>query len=298
MRVDLSQLKQKHKFFLACAIVSFAVFTLVFIFAPLTKAPFPQIVEISKGSTLNQAASLLKDRNLIYSEFVFKALVVLQGGKRNIVAGDYYFTNPHGTASLARRFVKGNFGLELEKITIPEGLTNKQIANLFKLQFSLFDDEYFLKNAPQGYLFPDTYSFFPNVSAKSVIGRMQDVFSTKTERIKNDATVLKRNFANIVILASILEEEAKPEDMKMVSGVLANRLAINMPLQVDAATSTYKSKGIPLVPISNPGLDALEAALYPTKNDYLYYLSDLKGKIYYAKTFDEHQTNRELYLNK
>ncbi len=279
-------------------VIVFSAFVASLLLTPPSDFPFPKIVEVPKGTTLGQVATLLKNDHIIHSPFLFKVLVFIQGGKRSIVAGDYYFTKPGGTGNISSRFVKGVFGLELMKVTIPEGLTNIQIAKILSQQFSLFDTEYFLKNAPQGYLFPDTYYFFPNVSAKSVIGRMQDVFNTKTEIINNEAVSLKRNFANIVVIASILEEEARPDDMKMVSGVLANRLAINMALQVDAATSTYETRGIPLTPISNPGLVALDAALHPTKNDYLYYLSDLKGKIYYGKTFDEHQRNRELYLNK
>jgi UPF0755 protein len=69
-------------------------------------------------------------------------------------------------------------------------------------------------------------------------------------------------------------------------------------LKDDSPYNTYTNKGLPPGPIANPGIEAIEAALYPEKTDYLYFLSDLRGKMYYAKNFDGHQRNRELYLRK
>jgi len=121
-------------------------------------------------------------------------------------------------------------------------------------------------------------------------------------------------------MASILEGEAlTTSDRKLVAGVLWRRLEIGMPLQVDATFSyvngkttfeltlddlkidspynTYKYKGLPPTPINNPGLNSINAALYPTKTKYLYFLSGNDGKMHYARTFEEHKRNRQLYLN-
>lgn len=274
-------------------------FLVTFIYTPPVRFTNETVVDIPKGVGLSEVARILKQNNIIASEFFFKILVVLQGGTRTIVAGGYYFEHPEGLANVSSRLVQGISGLELTRITIPEGYTNEQIADAFALQFHLFDKEYFLRNAPQGYLFPDTYSFYQNVTAKGVLGRMQDVFNTKTESVREEAESLNKSFANAIVIASLLEEEVQtPEDKKLVSGIIQNRLAIDMPLQIDTASTTYRERGLPKTPISNPGLESIDAALHPTKSDYLYYLSDLKGRIYYAKTFDGHQTNRERYLNK
>ncbi len=69
-----------------------------------------------------------------------------------------------------------------------------------------------------------------------------------------------------------------------------------MALQVDSATSTYAVRGLPHGPLSNPGLDAITAALEPEKSPYLYFLTDKEGNVHYAKTFDEHKTNIATYL--
>jgi len=67
-------------------------------------------------------------------------------------------------------------------------------------------------------------------------------------------------------------------------------------LKIDSPYNTYVYKGLPPGPISNPGLDAIIAAIEPTKSSYLYYLSDKNGVMHYAKTFDEHIANKSKYL--
>ena len=69
-----------------------------------------------------------------------------------------------------------------------------------------------------------------------------------------------------------------------------------MPLQTDAAPETYKVKGLPKNPISNPGLEAINSAINPQNSSYLYYLHDKDGNIHYAKNFEEHKANKLKYL--
>jgi UPF0755 protein len=120
-------------------------------------------------------------------------------------------------------------------------------------------------------------------------------------------------------LASIIEREANsPESMKMVSGILQNRLTIDMPLQADASIeyildkplnallpedlkidspyNTYLNRGLPPTPIGNPGLTAIEAVLEPTLSKYLFYITDETGEFHYAEDFDQHRANIQRYL--
>lgn len=129
-----------------------------------------------------------------------------------------------------------------------------------------------------------------------------------------------RSLEDIIVMASILEGEAKTrEDMEIVSGILWKRIEIGMPLQVDTSFvyilgkatedltlsdlevkspyNTYLYKGLPPGPISNPGLDSIRAAVNPTTTPYLYFLTGNDGKMYYARTFDEHVKNKQKYLN-
>jgi UPF0755 protein len=121
-------------------------------------------------------------------------------------------------------------------------------------------------------------------------------------------------------MASLVEEETRtPADRRLVAGILWKRIKLGMPLQVDAVFpyingkntyevtardlkidspyNTYLYPGLPIAPIANPGLDSIKAAIEPAESPYLYYLSDRAGAMHYAKTFEEHKRNRELYLN-
>ncbi|MFA4890318.1 MAG: endolytic transglycosylase MltG [Candidatus Paceibacterota bacterium] len=173
------------------------------------------------------------------------------------------------------------------RITIPEGYTTKDIAERLK-NFRNFNKEEFLKIAEdkEGYLFPDTYFFTSKEMPEEIIEKMENNFKVKAGDVQKD----------ILIMASIIEKEARnKEDRRIISGILWKRLKINMPLQVDVSLYTYDNKGLPPMPICNPGLDAIDAAKNPVDSKYWYYLSDKKGVTHFARTFEEHKRNRAKY---
>lgn len=257
------------------------------------------IVEIKKGSTLNTAALDLETAGYIRSPFWFKVFVTIFGGSRSVIAGDYFFDSSIDVQKVAWRIIHGTFGLTPIKITIPEGLTNAQTAELFKKQFTFFDTKVFTEKAKQGKMFPDTYFFLQNAKAEAVIERMEQNFNDKVATLATDIASSSHPFDEVLVMASIIEDEANTEESrKIIADILWRRISIGMPLQVDSATTTYKQKGLPKEPITNPGIGAIIAALHPKKNAYLYFLSDLHGNMYYAKDFDGHQRNRELYFKK
>ncbi len=135
--------------------------------------------------------------------------------------------------------------------------------------------------------------------------------------------------AQAVILASLIEREAiSDEERPYIAGILLNRIEIGMPLQVDATVqyaigskrcvskidcdwwqtptradleivspfNTYTFTGLPQAPIANPGIMSLRAALEPVDSDYLYYIHDPEGRIHYAETLEEHNSNVAQYL--
>ena len=182
------------------------------------------------------------------------------------------------------------------------------------------------KRSYEGYLFPDTYEFSPDVSAADVVTRMRLRFKEIWTEIEQDMANAspdqlraEDSLPRIVTMASLLEKETKPgPDRALVSGILWHRVDIGMALQVDAVFgyiksvdtyhpsgkdldidspyNTYRHKDLPPGPIGNPGKDALRAALMPKESSYLYYLSDRDGAVHYAKTFEEHKANKEAYL--
>jgi UPF0755 protein len=211
-------------------------------------------------------------------------------------------------------------------VTIPEGLRSEEIAARFAsglYKDSSFTSE-FLKAAKgkEGYLFPDTYLFPLDVTPTTIMQKMTETFTAKTQGLTVQGSNL--TFSQAVILASLLERETKTDtERPIVAGILINRLNLGMPLQVDASVqyavgtpadwwpiitlndlkvnslyNTYKYAGLPPAPIANPGLSSFKAALNPAQTDYLYYISDTSGQIHYAKTLAEQNANIAKYLGK
>ena len=202
-------------------------------------------------------------------------------------------------------------------------LANSSLA-LADLTTGDFKKDYdFLATAPnstslEGYLFPDTYHFEKNASLETAVRKMLDNFDKKLSAdLREEARGQSKTIFEIVTMASIIEKEViTADDMKLVSGVLWKRLDIGMPLQVDATVvytvgrgeltyddlktdtpyNTYTRKGLPKGPISNPGLLAIQAAIYPTPSDYLYYLSKPTKETVFSRTLDEHNKAKEKYL--
>jgi len=270
--------------------------------------PSGAAIAIEKGKGLAEISGKLKKEGFIKNKYAFALYARVFNKSKKIKYGKYLFNEPVSIFSLLSRFTKGEFGFKPVKVTVAEGLTVKKIAELLG-DFENFDKEEFLEKTVnmEGYLFPDTYLFLPFAETEQIIGTMTDNFKKKAGDVGKD----------IVIMASLIEKEV-PDigDRKIVSGILWKRLKLGMALQVDAVFpyitgkqkvlsddlkidspyNTYLHKGLPPGPISNPGLDAVEAAKNPQETSYLYYLSGKDGKTHFAKTFAEHLKNKEKYL--
>jgi UPF0755 protein len=300
-------------------LLSFVVF-LIQIISP-ADFPIKTIYIVEKNTGLSAISSDLKAKNIIKSEFLFKGFSVLFGGTKGLIAGDYALNERETVLTLAWRMSDGDFDLQPIKITIREGLNIYEIADLLSANLTDFDKAEFLVIAEkeEGYLFPDTYLFLPNISAMEIIKAMKKNFTDQVKTIESQMVSFNRPYSDIIKMASIVEKEAMTVDQKkMVAGILWNRLDQNMPLQVDAsfkyingkvtkdltladlkidsAYNSYLYKGLPPTPISNPGLKSILATINPEKTDYLYFLSDHNFSMYYSKTYNEHLQKKEIYL--
>ncbi|MEI7765093.1 MAG: endolytic transglycosylase MltG [bacterium] len=276
-----------------CGILFFYV---IFFTAPL-RFPKGEVVSIKQGENLRVISLGLKEKKIIRSRIAFEAFVIMFGGEKHIAIGDYLLESRLPVFEVARRIVEKDRRLASVKLTIPEGFDNNQIAELASMKLKNFNSKNFLTNGKEGYLFPDTYFFFSSDEEQDVLKYMSDNFNKKIKTVSKDITTSGKTENEIIIMASIIEREAKGDaDRVYISGILWNRIKKNMPLQVDAAPQTYKTKGLPNEPISNPGMEAIKASIYPVVSNYLYYLHDKDGVIHYARTFEEHKKNKLKYL--
>ncbi|HEY4528298.1 MAG TPA: endolytic transglycosylase MltG [Candidatus Paceibacterota bacterium] len=270
---------------------------LVFVFAPPLNFPEGALVNIEDGSGLEEIAQNLEEEGLIRSPFWFRASAILFGGERAMKAGEYYFEEKESAPEIAWRIWRGRYGVEVRRVTVHEGLTVKEISNIFGEDFPNFNNEAFEKKAREGYLFPDTYFFPITVNEDRVIKLMRDNFVRKIFTVLPQVEEEGLDLDEVIIMASILEAEvATRQDKEIASGILWKRLKLGMLLQVDSHMWTYEFKGLPEEPINNPGLISIEAAIHPTSTPYLYFLTGNDAKTYYAKNYDEHKKNIDKYI--
>lgn len=257
-----------------------------------------QEIQLEQGTNTTQVALELRDKDIIRSSIVLRGILKFRGTGGKLVPGEYLFDKPQNIFAVASRITNGDFEMPQKKVTIPEGSTNVEISKLILKTFPNFDVETFLNGAgkDQGYLFPETY-FFLSTSTDDIIKDMTTTFDTETHDLQMEVKAQGKNWNDVVILASILEGEVRTtQDRKIVSGILQKRLSMGMGLQVDVSPITYKQTGLPEYPISNPGLDTLDAVVNPTDTAYLYYLTGTDGLMHYSKDFNGHKKNIQKYL--
>lgn len=246
---------------------------------------------------LRNASLKLKEEHIIRSRIAFEAFVIIYGGEKHIIPVNYLFENKLPVWQVARRLTKGESHIAPVVATIPEGFDLHQISDILAPKLMNFNKNKFLSEAREGYLFPDTYFFLVTANEMDVLKSMSENFEKKISSINSVIISSGKTEKQIVTMASIIEREAKGNiDRGFISGILWRRFNAGRPLQVDAASETYKMVGLPKNPISNPGLEALKAAIYPEHSPYFFYLHDRNGSIHYAKNFAEHEINRLKYL--
>lgn len=259
----------------------------------------PTVIHVSEGQSVNKFAKELEERKVVKSQMILKFFLVLFKADKNIDRGDYLFDEAIPVWKVAWMLSQGDHNIDPIKITFREGITNREIIEILSDKLQNFRKDLFLSDekVKEGYLFPDTYFFYPFTTTDEIVGEMTNNFSNQVKTLDKDIQNSGRSLSDIIIMASILEKEAKgKEDINVVSGILWSRISKGMPLQVDAWPDTYKNKGLPNEPIANPGLSSIKAALYPENSDYLFYLHGKDGKVHYAKTYSEHKININKYL--
>ncbi|MDP4007013.1 MAG: endolytic transglycosylase MltG [bacterium] len=267
------------------------------IFSPKDSSSLKETVfVVTKGEGTRDIAFHLEQGGLIPSAPLFRLFVLTTGISDRLQAGTYLLSSSMSPFEISRKLAAGD--VLKERITILEGWTIENIAQYLE-QKSLFSAKNVLAYADfEGYLFPDTYLIGKDEELRNVIGRILQNFDIKvTTELRNEIERQGKNLSDIVIMASLLEKELQTlEDKKIAANILWKRLDIGMALQVDASPITYEERGLPEAPIANPGLQSIQAAVYPTESPYWYYLSTPEGKTIFSETLEEHNTAKALHL--
>lgn len=290
------------------------------IFTPLNSQSAEQSFTIEKGEGLREIAADLEKEGLIRNKIYFEYYVLYRGWAARLQAGEYLLSPSLDITQIAETIVEGGAASQEITITIPEGFTLKQIdARLTKA--GLIEAGELLKQSQlEGYLFPDTYRFNQETALDEIVSKMRNNFDRKlSQDLRDEITRQGKTIKEIIIMASLLEKEvATDQDRRIVSGIFWQRLKDNYPLQscatiayvlgidkwrysvtdtkVESPYNTYQNIGLLPGPICNPGLSAIEAAVYPEPSDYYFFLSKPDGETVFSQTLEEHNENKDKYL--
>jgi len=290
-------------------------------------------ITIPKNSTARGVAQILSKNQIVRTSSEILFWLKILGKEGSIRSGRYRLPVYKNPIYVIQKLVQG--GRSDITITIPEGLTLKEIAEILYKKNLIGDQNKFLKlcnnknliknlglNVPslEGYLFPDTYSFEENEGDSKIISKM---VQNLKRQIKKVTTIPLDSLQTIIIIASLVEKEARyDEERPIIARVFFNRLKLNRPLEscptviyaeklknpnlpitnllekdlkFNSPYNTYIHLGLPPGPICSPGMSSIKAALYPADVDYLYFVSRGDGYHHFSKTYKEHLSAKEYY---
>lgn len=290
----------------------------------------PVSFTIPAGSSFDQVIDTLTTRGLVAFPLGFEVAARVRGDDREIRAGRYRVPGDIGWTPLLDHLVAGR--VVTVPLTIPEGFTLRQIAPRVaqltgvparEVERRLEDpgaaSQWSVPGPTlEGYLFPETYRFAPEVPVERVVRAMVEGYRRfwTAERLARAADLgLSRR--EITTLASIIQGEARRiEEMPTISGVFHNRLRLGYLLQADPTVqyalgrwrepllysdidsvanhpyNTYTQPGLPPGPIGTPGEAALVAALEPAEVEFLYFVARPDGSHTFTSSLAEHNRAR------
>ena len=303
----------------------------LFFLGPAGKSETPQVFVIPEDQYGFDISKSLMEQRLIKNEKAFRFLFTNFTAGKEIKPGGYRIS-PNMNARQVLTKITGK--PDLVWLTISSCQRKEQIGEKLAkaLEWSAYEldqwntlykdtkTEYF-----EGVYYPDTYLLPIDESPAEIAQRFINNFNAKFSPL-SDAYIAKNiKWTTGLKIASLIAREAGGKsDMKLISGIIWNRLNDEMPLQIDATMqytlgknangswwgsinieqkqsdspyNSYKVKGLPPTPICSPNIDAIEAALNPEETDCIFYLHDATGQIHCAKTYAGHLKNISTYLN-
>lgn len=274
-----------------------------------------------RAADIDKVSGILRDYGVINYKWLFKLYSSFSSADEQLDPGNYVLKTNYDYRAMVKKMQKGSGAMLQTLVTLPEGYSMEQIftkleendvcdkADLYEAAANASYSYAFLEGAEtgnalrlEGYLFPDTYYFYVDMQASSVINKFLSAMHYKvTEEMLQQAANMGMSFRDILTVASIVEKEAaNDEERALIASVIYNRLNNNMMLQMDSIIhyglalagrgdetismdliqqldspyNCYKNVGLPPNPISNPGMASIQAALHPAATNYLYFALD------------------------
>lgn len=295
------------------------------------------IVVIPKDTGAGGVGSILAKRGVVSSGFFFDVRTLIDGKRSDLHAGRYVLKHDMSYSEAIAALSGQVPDVAVTKVMIPEGETRSGIAQIVKKDGLKGDYMRASRRVPgfnptvygarkgtpslEGFLFPATYEVGVHANVSTLISEQLEAFH---ERLTGEFVMAARKLGitpyELLIVASMIEREAKlPKDRPDIAAVIYNRLRLGMPLGIDATiryalndwtgplsesqlhvNSPYNTrlhKGLPPTPISNPGIESLEAAAHPAKVGYLYYVNgaDGCGDLVFSDSYAEFEHDTALY---
>ena len=309
----------------------FLIHIYTFLYTPPSIEGTVKTIVIPQGASFSVVARELEKEGIIKDAGKFYYLAKFKGTITKIKAGEYEYTTSLLPSEVLNRMVNGQ--VKEYAVTIPEGYNIKDIAMLLD-NINIAEKSGFLEKAfdrvfaaslgidgsdVEGYLFPDTYRFTRGMTSEEIIRKMAQRFDTVYAEIAHKKpSGLKMSKKQIITLASIIEKETGDgRERPLISAVFHNRIKKGMRLESDPTViygitgfngnltrkdlltktpyNTYKIYGLPPGPIANPGRTSLEAAINPSPDIYLYFVSKNDGSHYFSRNLKEHNMAVQFY---
>ena len=284
-------------------------------------------VVVEPGMTARQVSLALERSQVIDSARAFERFLEGRGDATRLQVGTYRFPGPQTYDQVADTLVM-KAASDLRDIVIWDGFTLADIDGML-VSANLARPGAFLEAArklasdrglpfAEGWFLSGKYTVLGGDAARSLAAAMHTALMDAVRPHLGVVSDTDMVLADIIIIASMIQRETNnTEEMPQIAGIIYNRLALDMPLGIDATTryelndwknpleeadleaqtpyNTRRKTGLPPTGIGSPGKTALEAAIYPAQHDWYYYLHGTDSQIHYARTYEEHKENIKRY---
>lgn len=324
--------RQGLKYVLICflallfvGLVGFNYTLYTMMFRPMISGQHKEIlIKVDKASSAFSFVHTLKSKNLIRSETFFLSLIRIQGSSNHLKAGIYRVEDGESATHFLSRVVSGDV-LKLS-FRVTEGTTQRQIAtDLKQAPYLVYQDSDWSRVAngnPEGLILADTYQYNALSSGSDLLAHAHETMEKYLDAVwqQRAKDLPYKTPYDLLIVASILEKEsAIPEERRLISGVVVNRLKKHMPLQmdptviyakgdayhgklthkdlqIDSPYNTYRYRGLPPTPIAMVGRDSIDAAAHPKQTNYLYFVARGDGTHCFSASYEAQRQAIAKYL--